>query len=102
MCLGRSDAFSNGGNSMAVLFRDDEGEPVDEITEQSAAGGCSICGRPADASWHGEDDIGVCVQCALLHLPALIADAMRARCDRYDCLKHALDQITISFWRGAA
>lgn len=70
---------------MSTIFRDHTAEraPIDVYSQRYGHVTCAVCGQPADAVWDpdraGGYRIGICAPCSLKALPALIADAMRAR-----------------------
>jgi hypothetical protein len=64
---------------------------------------CSICGRPATATWRGVEFISVCPKCATEHLPRLIADAIHLSGNASTGqAMWAYGQIKLKFWRALA
>ncbi len=71
---------------------------------------CFYCGETANATWHGcGENVNVCRQCAIDHLPRLIADAIflpnRQRGKSSGAAHHAQKQLTEierNFWTAIA
>ncbi len=63
---------------MSTIFRDRLEKTIEAHAGQGSEE-CDVCGRKSDAYWRGHRNITICYHCAIDVLPALIADAMRAR-----------------------
>jgi hypothetical protein len=68
---------------------------------------CFNCGSPAHAIWHGEaGDVAVCLICATVVLPALIADTVVSAVGKagpgMDPVKRWLETVQANYWRAAS
>ncbi len=66
---------------------------------------CTVCGKPATAIWDGPSDrIAICQECAIVALPALLADAVYVppSTAAHDQLKRYMERAELAYWRAMA
>jgi hypothetical protein len=76
------------------------GGHMTRIPDPTPAEYCTVCKRPATASWSGDKKIAICPDCAIDVLPALMADAVNL--NAYDAPKGFVRKIESNFWRALA
>ncbi|MHC4405409.1 MAG: hypothetical protein ACYTG0_37660 [Planctomycetota bacterium] len=72
-------------------------------TTEPTAEYCANCNQPATAAWRGNHTFGICPECAVDVLPALIADAVSiGSAHVYHNASRAIDSVVCRFWRAMA
>lgn len=91
---------------MSEILRDPDGMITDPEWLLGKEAKCSVCGKPADAEWRGNQDICICLDCGLSCLPKMIADVIASQCPTYGPLSgnfHRYESdILLTYWKAAA
>jgi uracil-DNA glycosylase family 4 len=88
---------------MSTIFRDAHGNSIEPACRRDADLPCSVCGGRSDACWdcsETDSTLVICRHCALTVLPALIADAIRAK--GREQFNEERERMMKTFWRASA